>query len=256
MDASPAPPARPGGHPAAIAQAVFVTFLWSTSWVLIKLGLRDDLPALTFAGLRYTLAFVCLAPFVLADRRLQAGLCGLAPRRWAELALLGTVYYTFTQGAQFLSLVFLPAAMVGLLLSLTPILVGGLGILLLGERPTGRQWSGLVLCVAGVALYFAPAAMPAARAVGIVVAFVCLLANAGGAVLGRTVNRRAHLPALAVTFVSMGIGGDPVAGAWTGDPGIGNTHGSIMALHRLAGRGQHGAGLHALESHPAHALGH
>ncbi len=50
-------------HLRAALQALFVTFLWSTSWVLIKIGL-DDIPALTFAGLRYTLAWLCLLPFV------------------------------------------------------------------------------------------------------------------------------------------------------------------------------------------------
>ena len=35
----------------AVLQALFVTFLWSTSWVFIKFGLVD-IPALTFAGLR------------------------------------------------------------------------------------------------------------------------------------------------------------------------------------------------------------
>jgi drug/metabolite transporter (DMT)-like permease len=33
-------------------QALFVTFLWSTSWVLTKFGLQDT--SVTFAGLRYT----------------------------------------------------------------------------------------------------------------------------------------------------------------------------------------------------------
>jgi len=45
----------------AVLQALFVTFLWSTSWVLIKIGL-EQIPALTFAGLRYSLAFLCLVP--------------------------------------------------------------------------------------------------------------------------------------------------------------------------------------------------
>ena len=52
-------------HLQAVLTALFVTFLWSTSWVLIKLGLRASLPAVTFAGLRYGLAFLCLLPFVL-----------------------------------------------------------------------------------------------------------------------------------------------------------------------------------------------
>ena len=50
-------------HVRAILQALFVTFLWSTSWVLIKLGL-DAIPALTFAGTRYFLAFLVLLPLV------------------------------------------------------------------------------------------------------------------------------------------------------------------------------------------------
>ncbi|HXV99759.1 MAG TPA: EamA family transporter, partial [Anaerolineae bacterium] len=56
-------------HLKTILQALLVTFLWSTSWVLIKFGLRD-IPALTFAGLRYSLAFLCLLPFVLSRTRL------------------------------------------------------------------------------------------------------------------------------------------------------------------------------------------
>ena len=48
-------------HLTAVLQALLVTFLWSTSWVLIKVGL-DEIPALTFAGLRYTLAFLFLLP--------------------------------------------------------------------------------------------------------------------------------------------------------------------------------------------------
>ncbi|MCB9443696.1 MAG: DMT family transporter [Ardenticatenaceae bacterium] len=49
-------------HAQAVWQALLVTFLWSTSWVLIKLGLQD-IPPVTFAGLRYFLAFLALIPF-------------------------------------------------------------------------------------------------------------------------------------------------------------------------------------------------
>jgi len=49
---------------AAVLQALLATFLWSTSFVLVKGGLRE-IPPLTFAGLRYGIAAVCLAPFAL-----------------------------------------------------------------------------------------------------------------------------------------------------------------------------------------------
>ena len=50
-------------HLAVVAQALLVTLLWSSSFVLIKLGLRDlDLAPLSFAGLRYSLAAGLLLP--------------------------------------------------------------------------------------------------------------------------------------------------------------------------------------------------
>lgn len=55
-------------HRKAVTVAVFVTFLWSSSWILIKWGL-DALPPLTFAGLRYFLGFLCLLPFALRYQR-------------------------------------------------------------------------------------------------------------------------------------------------------------------------------------------
>ncbi|MEZ4516648.1 MAG: EamA family transporter [Chloroflexota bacterium] len=48
-------------HTRAVLQALLVTFLWSTSWVFIKLGI-SDIPPITFAGLRYFLAFLVLIP--------------------------------------------------------------------------------------------------------------------------------------------------------------------------------------------------
>lgn len=71
---------------AAALQALFVTFLWSTSWVLIKIGLHD-IPALIFAGLRYSLAFLCLLPFALRPAHL-APLRGLSRGGWARLVVL------------------------------------------------------------------------------------------------------------------------------------------------------------------------
>src|SRR5574341_2676752 len=99
-------PTNPSARLRAIFQALFVTFLWATSWVLIKIGLRD-MPALTFAGLRYGLAFLCLLPFVLRPAHL-ATLRGLSQQQWGRLILLGLLFYAVTQGAQFVGLAYLP----------------------------------------------------------------------------------------------------------------------------------------------------
>lgn len=60
------------GRLSALLTAVFVTFLWSSSWVLIKVGLAARLPPVSFAGLRYSLAVLCLAPFALGTARARA----------------------------------------------------------------------------------------------------------------------------------------------------------------------------------------
>jgi drug/metabolite transporter (DMT)-like permease len=191
-------------HLQAVLQALFVTFLWSTSWVLIKIGL-EDLPALTFAGLRYTLAFLCLLPF--AARSGQLGpLRTLPPKAWGRL-LLGLLFYSMTQGAQFVSLFYLPAMTVSLLLSFTTILVALLGIFTLHERPVAIQWAGTGLYLAGVLVYFSPLFVPQGELIGLAVALAGVLANAFSSILGRHVNRSGDIEPLAVTVVSMGAGG-------------------------------------------------
>ena len=192
-------------HVQAVLQALFVTFLWSTSWVLIKIGL-EDIPALPFAGLRYTLAFLCLLPFAARSGQL-APVRRLPARTWIRLLLLGLIFYAITQGAQFVSLFYLPALTVSLMLSFTPILVALLGILTLNERPAAIQWAGTGLYLAGVVVYFYPLILPQGELVGLVVAVVGVLANALSSVLGRRVNRSGDLEPLAVTVVSMGMGG-------------------------------------------------
>jgi drug/metabolite transporter (DMT)-like permease len=189
----------------AILLALLVTFLWSTSWVLIKIGL-DEIPALTFAGLRYTLAFLCLLPFVLRRSEVTA-MRALRRTDWAMLAALGLVMYALTQGSQFLALSYLPAQTTSLLLSFSPVVVAAIGVVVLSERPARAQFYGVAVYLIGAVIFLYPAAFPAGQVLGLVIAVIGLLSNAGAAVLGRAVNRTGLLSPLAVTVVSMGIGG-------------------------------------------------
>lgn len=190
----------------AVLQAVFVTFLWSTSWVLIKIGLKSHLPPLTFAGLRYTLAFLCLAPFLLMNKNERAGLKNLGKMEWMNLALLGIIFYTLTQGTQFLSLAYLPAAMVSMLLNLTSIFVALAGIVFLNEKPSLLQWGGVLTAITGIAVYFLPNALPETQYWGLAVALLCVASNTASSIYGRHINHKSGLSPLLITFVSMGIG--------------------------------------------------
>ena len=194
-------------HKGAVLQGLLVTFLWSTSWVLIKLGLKTSLPAVTFAGLRYSLAFACLLPLVLANPGHRYALQGITRAAWMQLALLGLVFYALTQGAQFVGLAFLPAATLTLLLNFSPVLVAVFSGVTNKEAPSAVQWGGIVLSTLGALVYFLPFDFPAGQTLGFLVAVVGLLANAGSSLLGRSVNLRTSLPAVVITTVSMGIGG-------------------------------------------------
>ncbi|KAA3646563.1 MAG: DMT family transporter [Chloroflexi bacterium] len=188
----------------AILQALLVTVLWSTSWVLIVIGL-EDIPALTFAGLRYTLAFVALLPFFLRNKR-ATPLRELNRSDWLWLLALGLVYYTITQGTQFVTLQFLPTITFSLLLNFSAVFVALLGIPFLNERPTALQWLGIGVFIAGVLVYFYPVIIPAGLFFGFLMATIHILSNSAASILGRFVNRGGKLHPLTVTVVSMGIG--------------------------------------------------
>ncbi len=187
----------------AILQAVLVTFLWSTSWVLIKFGLRNDLPALSFAGLRYGLVFLCLIPVMISSPRERAILKSLSRADLWRLGLLGLLLIALAQGAQFISLAYLPAVMVNLLPNLSPIVVGLMSVLWWHERPTGLQWLGVLPGLGGTLVYFLPLNIPGAQWPGILAALVGVFSNSAATLMGRQANLQSHLSPLTVTFVSM-----------------------------------------------------
>lgn len=195
---------RPSRHTVAVVEGAFVTFLWSSSFILIKMGL-ESVPAISFAGLRYALAVVVLFVLLLQQGKLES-VWELSRADWRYLALLGVFWYALTPGTMYLGLLFLPAVTVNVILSFAPILVALAGIVTLDERLTKGQWVGIALYLLGVLVYFSPAAFPFAKLLGLAVMVVSVVANAGSTVIGRYVNRDEDIPSLTVTVVSMFVG--------------------------------------------------
>ncbi len=190
------------GSTIAVLQAILVTLLWSSSWVMIKFGL-GNLPALTFAGLRYTLAFLLLLPLLLPRTRRQE-LARLTWRQLVKLGLLGLIYYALAQGALFLGLAFLPANTLSLVLSLSVVAIALSGRFFLGEQLTRLQWIGVFISIAGAFLYFG--AVQVISMIGLWAALFALFSNTASAVMSRSVNRTANISPILVTTVSMGVG--------------------------------------------------
>jgi drug/metabolite transporter (DMT)-like permease len=191
-------------HLKAILLALLVTFLWSTSFVIIKFGLAE-IPPLTFAGLRYTIAFICLLPFVFTEKN-KLVIKNLEKKDWTKLILLGILFYAFTQGTQFIGLSLLPAVTVSLWLNFTPLIVAVIAIFLIKEIPSTLQWFGILLFMIGIFTYFFPVTLSENQWIGLSVMTVGVLANSTSAVLGRNINRESKISPFVVTIVSMGIG--------------------------------------------------
>lgn len=127
--------------------AIFV-FLWSTGFIVAKLGLPYAESA-TFLTLRYWIAAALLA--------LLAALGAAAwPRRAAEIshcAVAGLLMHFVYIGGVFASIERgLPAGVSALITSLQPLLTAIAAGPLLGERVTRWQWLGLLLGLVGSAL--------------------------------------------------------------------------------------------------------
>lgn len=184
--------------------ALLVTFLWSTSFILIKWGLAE-IPPLTFAGLRYSLAFLVLLPMAFTSQN-KIAIKKLDKRGWYKLIYYGLLFIAFTQGAMFIGLELLPAVTVSLWLNFTPIVVAVLAIFFLKEIPTIVQWGGALLFVIGILTYFYPIEISESQGFGLLVMTIGVLANSSSSVLGRNINRTGKLNPVIITIISMGFG--------------------------------------------------
>ncbi|MFH2072889.1 MAG: EamA family transporter [Actinomycetota bacterium] len=196
---------RTPSHLGAIGAAMLVTFLWSSSWILIRWGLDDEaLDPLTFAALRYGLAALLLGGWVLLRPALRRSARGIGRSMGRRLVLLGLVFYAVTQGAQFIAIDNQPAATTSVVLSWTPLLVALLATRSLAETPATRQIGGALAVAIGAWLYFVGDL--GATAAGMIAALVALAANVASSLLGRHVNRQADTSPVVVTAISMGVG--------------------------------------------------
>lgn len=197
-------------HALAVLQALFVTFLWSTSWVLIKVGMEDlDLEPLSFAGLRYALAAVILLPFGIRAMRGAHAAEPLRPRLIGRVAIYGLLFVAVAQGAQYAALAVLPATAVSLVLSSIPAVVALMALADRHERASLWQGVGIGMLTLGALLYFGPFEVPEGAAVGFLASGLCVTAAATSSHLGRVVARdsigRLGGP-LGLTALSMLIG--------------------------------------------------
>ncbi len=123
--------------------------LWSSSFLFIKLGLRD-IPPFTFAWLRLLLAAVVLVPLATA----RGEWATVTPRHLTHVMLAGVVLLGVNYGLIFWGAQYIPSGLVAILQSATPVFALGLGWLRGSEVVTARKVAALACGVVGVALIF------------------------------------------------------------------------------------------------------
>jgi len=194
-------------HIKAVLQALLVTFLWASSFILIKFGLEDGLPPITFAGLRYSFGFLTLFLLIIFNRTHREALTSVSRKMWVNLTVLGLLFYTLTQGANFISLSLLPTHTVSLIYNFGPFFIALGSGLITKERPSLIQWLGVLISIIGAVVYFLPLDNSAVPTLGYLVALISVLSNSISNLLGRQINHRSGLSPIIVTTISMGIGG-------------------------------------------------
>ena len=145
------------GRPLALY--LFCVVVWGSTWLVIKVGLRD-LPPLLYAGLRMALACVLIAPFALGAF-VFAGRGRPNPptrREMLLVALSGFLQIGVSYAFLFVATQWIESGLGAILFSSFPIWVGLFGHFLLPDEPlTTRTLGAAALGLVGVAVIEAPA---------------------------------------------------------------------------------------------------
>jgi drug/metabolite transporter (DMT)-like permease len=216
--------ARPANPRLALLVWLSLCGIWGSTWLGIKLGLRD-LPPLTFAGIRFALAAVLLGALVRLRKRPAAG---LTPDDWWVLAYTGFLSITVNYALVFWAEQYISSGLAALLSATVPLFGFPIAHWYLAAEPlTWRKVAGTVLGLVGVAIVFSgELGMGGARSLwasaGIVVA---ALATAHAGVLVK--HRATHIDPSVLAGVQMAGGcipllvagialeGNPLALRWT-----------------------------------------
>jgi drug/metabolite transporter (DMT)-like permease len=124
--------------------------IWGSTWLFIKLGL-EDLPPITFAGIRFVISCAILVVLIRARNIALPS----KSRDWLLLLITGVMSFTLNYGLVFWGEQYISSGLAALLQSTLP----AFGLVfahlhLPGERMTWAKSVGVILGVFGVAVVF------------------------------------------------------------------------------------------------------
>ena len=130
----------------ALAAAAVTGVQVGAALVASRFVIHDIGPA-SLAFLRYAIAVLCLAPLVIAGRRVR-----FAPRDLLVVMGLGIVQFGILIALLNLGLQFIPSTSAALVFSMLPLMTMIVAAVLGRERLSGAKSAGVTLTVLGVAI--------------------------------------------------------------------------------------------------------
>ncbi|WP_296401014.1 DMT family transporter, partial [Acidaminococcus timonensis] len=125
-----------------------VIVIWGSLYISGRLVLQY-IPALLVLFIRYALSSVIL---LRVGYHTLHGHIAIARKDWGELFFVGLVGYYLSNAALFLGIQYSSASFASLINSLTPVVISGLAIALLGEKVTKLQMGSLLVAVLGAGI--------------------------------------------------------------------------------------------------------
>ena len=123
--------------------------VWGSTWIFIKLGLAD-LPPVSFAALRFTVACLLLLPVLLILKiQIPKG-----RKIWIVILITGLLQFFFNYGLLFWGEQYISSGLAAVLQATIPAFGLVLARIYVGEQITGLKIASILLGLAGVAVIF------------------------------------------------------------------------------------------------------
>lgn len=196
--------------------------IWSSVWLFIKMGV-NDLPPVSFAGMRLLIALAVLLPLTIIRRAVLPG-----PRDCVLIAATGLLLLGFNYAATFWGAQYVSSGLTAVLQAATPAFGLGFGHYLLPDEPfSWRKLGAIGLGIGGVALICADrlhvtggpglAGSLAIAAGGVSVALGYVLVKGHGSHLEPTTIMAGQTMCAAVLLMTYGLlhDGNPMTFHWT-----------------------------------------
>lgn len=192
----------------AVCMALFVTFLWATSYILNKWAFAEGIGPLTLAGMRYALAAVTLGIVRLATGARQGAPApdSVKLSLW-QYAALGLAGYVVAQGLQYVGQYWVTPTQAGMALSVgNSLLVLLIGWVWLAERPGFTQGVGMAAAFLGAGLYYFPWSLESRNLFGLAMLLLSGLGYAAQLTANRALLQRNAATPLDLVFYPMAAG--------------------------------------------------